>query len=202
MKQLFSLFCFLVSLSSLHANTPDRAARSYVEQPKKYRVDTYDFSGVYPNLENIDINARKKKHVKFDLSGEYPVLETVEYEGSFGLFDGKLTGFYPNLKFATFSMTNSLMDFDLRGKWQRSCEINISGTDRDVTLYLPSDIGISVEAHTGLKGSVHAPAEFKKRGWLPFAKKVYENELVETADVVLHITVSTGDGHVYLKPSE
>jgi hypothetical protein len=197
LKSIFALF-LLVSLSPLAAQKIDPSSKSYVEQPNKYRVDTYDFSGVYPDLQNIDINARKKKHVSLDLSGEYPRLETVDYEGSFGLFNGKMTGFYPNLRMVTFAMSSALMDLDLRGKWARSCEITVTGSKRDITLYLPKDVGVKVDARTGLKGSVHA-GEFKKKGWLPFTQKTYENELVETADIVLHITVATTDGHIYLK---
>lgn len=199
LRQLFFFICSLsVLLAPLEGKKIDSGTSSYVEQPKKFRVDTYDFSGEYPNLETIDINARKKKHVELDLSGEYPKLESIEYEGSFGLFNGKLTGDFPNLKTATFMMTSALMHFDLTGEWKRSCDITINGAKRDITLYLPKDIGVCVTTSTGVRGGVHAKG-FTKKGWLPFTKKEYQNELAESSDIVLTIHVTSTDGHIYLK---
>lgn len=69
-----------------------------MRQKKQYRVDQFNFSEVYPQLENIDIDGRRLKEVVLDLSGEFPILKSVNFEGSFGNLSGKLTGSFPLLK--------------------------------------------------------------------------------------------------------
>lgn len=200
MKKLI-LFLVCVSCLPLSAEriTLDPNSRSFeMRPPKKERVDVFDFAGKFLELENIDINARKKKNVEFYLTGDYPVLESVNYEGSFGVLSGKLTGNFPKLALINFICTSCAMDFDLGAKWQQSCEIHIQGADQDIVLDLPKDVGLVIHTRTGMKGKVIAPEGLKKKKWYSILNKTFENALVETAAVVLTIYVECGDGRIVL----
>lgn len=175
----------------------DSSASSFTTRQEKKRVDVYDFSGAFHQLENIDIDAKRKKRVELYLTGEYPNLETVIYEGSFGSLKGELTGHFPKLTSVDILCTSCAMNFDLIGKWEKSCEINIRGMKEDIYLTLPKDIGIIVRTHVGARGRVFA-GDLKKKGWLGVLNKTYRNPLAETADIVLTINVETSDGNIYL----
>jgi hypothetical protein len=179
--------------------TLDPNARSYEMHPhKKERIDVFDFEGKYPDLENIDINARKKKYVEFYLTGDYPQLETLNYEGSFGILVGKLTGQFPKLSLVNIFCTNCAMKLDLAAEWQKSCEITIRGEDEDIYLTLPQNIGLVIHTKTGVKGKVIANESLKKKNRFGILKKTFENELAETSEVVLTLTIEAGEGRIIL----
>ena len=170
-----------------------------MEQPrKKERVDVFDFEGNYPELTNIDISARKKKHVEFYLTGEYPVLESVNYEGSFGILEGKLTGNFPKLALINFLCTNCAMKLDLATKWQKSCVITIRGEDEDIYLTLPKDVGLVVHTKTAVKGKVIVPEGLKKKNRFGIRNKTFENELAQTAEIVITLNVELAEGCIIL----
>lgn len=195
------LLIFLCLSSSLFAirYEGDRQASSYELRKQNRRIDTFDFTGEYPFLENIDIDARRNKKVELVLTGEYPILETINYEGTFGALKGKLTGNFPNLSLVNFLCTSCAMDLDLSAGWQRSCEINIVGMKEDIILNLPQDVGIQIKTKTGARGKVIAAEGLKKEGWFGILKKTYKNALFDTSDVVLIINVETTDGRIILK---
>lgn len=167
--------------------------------PRKTRVDVFDFSGSYPELEKIVINARRKKHVEFFLSGEYPLLERVVYEGSFGVLNGKLTGKFPRLSEVIFSCTNCAMEFNLNGTWERSCDIQIRGADQDIILELPKDLGLIVHTKTAVKGKVYPNEQLRKVNRFGYLNKTFANELAQTAPIVLTIHIEGGEGRIFLK---
>ena len=177
----------------------DPSVRSFEERPPgKERVDVFDFSGEFLQLENIDIDACRKKNVKFYLTGSYPELESVNYKGAFGVFSGELTGNFPQLSLINFLCTSCAMNFDLEANWQRSCEINIRGTDENIVLTLPKDVGLVIHTKTSLKGKVVVCEELKKKGWFKILNKTYKNSLAETAPVVLTINIDINDGRIIL----
>ena len=196
MKYLVAIFLlFPIFLSAV-----DHSARTFEERrPVRHRVDTYDFSGIFPNLENIEIDAKRKKSVELDMTGEYPLLTHVNYEGSFGKLRGSLTGDFPLLELISVSCGSCAMDLDLRGSWQRSCEISICGLREDIVLTLPSDVGLVVHTRTKPAGKVIASEGLKKQGWFHVLSKTYQNALVDTADVVLTLTIETSEGNIILK---
>lgn len=195
------LILFLVLSAGLHAlnieHKVDNSASSFTTRQEKKRVDVYDFSGSFPQLENIDIDAKRKKRVELYLTGVYPNLETLIYEGTFGSLKGELTGQFPKLKSVDILCTSCAMNFDLEGKWEKSCEINIRGMKEDICLTIPKDIGIIVRTRVGARGRVFA-GDLKKKGWLGVLNKTYRNHLAETAEIVLTINIETSDGNIYL----
>lgn len=198
MKYFLIALAFLIG-PALFAESIDHNASSFSQRERpRERVDTYDFSGIFPNLENIDIDAKRKKRVEFDLSGEYPLLTSVNYEGSFGHLNGKLTGQYPALTLVNLFCTNCAMQLDLSGAWQRSCEINIIGQKEDVMLTLPEGVGLIIHTKTAPSGKVVAKEGLKKQGVFHIWKKTYQNDLAETADIVLTLYVETTAGKIFL----
>ena len=179
--------------------SPERSVRGYESgQPKKQRVDVFDFAGEYPELEHINIDAKRKKNVEFHLTGIYPELEMINYEGSFGTLSGKLTGDFPKLAVVNFLCTNCAMRLDLGTHWSRSCEINIRGADQDIILTLPKDVGLEIHTRVAIKGKVIPFEGLKKKEKLGVLKKTYFNELAETSDVVLTLYIELADGRIIL----
>lgn len=168
----------------------DPDAKGFDNHVKKRQVEVYDFSGLYPHLENIDIDAIRKKNVEFDLSGTYPLLRSICYEGSFGAFDGLFTGSYPLLDEIKFKVTSCRMKFDLRGQWEKDCEITITGTDADFTLQLPKDVGLVIHTQRKIQGKVIVPDTLKKKGHF-LKKSFYANEGADVT-LTLNLVVTTG----------
>ena len=193
---------WLLLCSSLFAETiaPDPSSSSFeVKQSGKFRVDTFDFSGVYPQLENIDVDGRRKKNVEFHLTGEYPLLESVNYKGTFGSLSGELTGNFPLLSLINFMCTSCAMRFDLNADWQRSCEINITGGTENIVLKLPKNVGLVIHTTTAARGKVIPCKGLKKKSWLGIFKKTYENELVESSPIIITLNIALSDGSIILE---
>jgi hypothetical protein len=199
MRVLFILILSLVFPLCAENIEINRSARSFeMVQPKKERVDVFDFSGEFEQLEEIDIDARKRKNVEFYLTGDYPLLESVHYTGSFGIFSGELTGNFPKLSLINFLCTSCAMNFDLCAEWQSSCEINIVGKDENIIVKLPNEVGLVVYTKTSLKGKVVVSEELKRQGRYSLRQKKFQNAIAETAPVVLTINIETNDGHIIL----
>lgn len=184
--------------STLFAITADTDAAKFEMRPQTKHVDVFDFSKTYPLLENIDIDARRKKKVEFNLTGEFPVLETLTYDGTFGSLVGRFTGTFPKLREVNFLCTSCAMDFNLLGKWERSCEINIRGMKEDIILKVPKDIGVIVHTKVGVRGKV-VIADMKKKGWFGVLNKTYRNSLAKTSEVVLTINVEATEGRIIIE---
>lgn len=193
------ILALLLFSTSVFPVPVDHSARSFeMHQKRRQRVDRFDFSGPFPNLENIDIDARRKKCVEFDLSGDYPLLTTLNYEGSFGRLTGNLTGDFPQLSFVNLLCTSCAMELDLTGNWQKNCEINIRGQKEDLVLKLPENVGLIIHTKTGVSGKVIPSENLKKKGFFHILNKTYYNELAETAPVVLTLHIETTDGKIIL----
>ncbi|MFC2049261.1 hypothetical protein ACFLR2_01135 [Chlamydiota bacterium] len=199
MLRLFLILALLTSPLFAARFSADTSARSFEsKEPRKQRVDVYDFDGEYPELENISINAKRKKNVELHLTGDYPVLELVNYEGSFGVLSGELTGKFPQLACVNFLCSSCAMNLDLSADWSRSCEINIRGADGDVELTLPKDVGLEIHTKVALKGKVLPCEGLKKKERLGILNKTYVNDLVETSPIVLKINIEVADGRIIL----
>lgn len=178
MKRFALLFWFCFSLIPVLNAAPidPSTAKFEVKEREKFRVDVFDFSGEYPQLENIDIDARRKKRVEMLLTGDYPILEKINYEGSFGSLIGKLTGSFANLTTVNFLCSSSAMQLDLTGNWQKDCEINIQGSTGNIVITLPKNVGLTVHTKTGPTGKVINNLELTKKGW-GWMQKTYINDI-------------------------
>ncbi len=199
MKVLFLLL--LLSTAVFAENySADPSCRSFeMKERKKHRVDTFDFEGEYPDLENIDIDGRRKKNVEFYLTGEYPKLEKVNYEGAFGILEGHLTGTFPKLSKINFLCSSCAMKLDFRGEWAQSCAITITGAKEDISILLPKEVGLVIHTKTSAKGRVIPCEELKKKNKLGILNKNFENELASTASIVLTINIEVTEGSIILK---
>lgn len=193
----YFLYLFLLA-SPLFAEHIDRQASSYQLRKINQRVDKFDFSGDFPNLENIDIDARRKKRVEFNLSGDYPLLTSVNYEGTFGYLKGDLTGNYPLLTQVNLLCTSCAMQLDLTGEWKQSCQINIRGQKEDIVVKLPDTVGLIIHTKVSVNGKVIPKEGLKKQGWYHVLNKTYKNALAETAPIVLTLYIEATDGRIVL----
>jgi hypothetical protein len=191
---------FIFLCLPLFAQEMDRNVTSFERREKK-RIDLFDFSGDWPNMEDIDIDATRKKRVEVDLTGNYPLLERINFEGGFGLLRGQVTGNFPKLTLINFLCGSSAMTLDFTAKWIQSCEINIRGAREDVTLVLPSDVGLIVSTKVGPRGRVRVEEGLKKKGF-GLLKKNYQNTLASTAEIVLQINIETSEGDIILRTVE
>jgi len=173
----------------------DRSVSSFEQREKKH-VDRFDFSGEWPNMETIDIDARRKKRVEVDLTGSYPLLESINFEGGFGLLRGEITGDFPKLERVNFLCGSSAITLDLTSAWRQSCTITVRGLNEDVTLLLPADVGLVVQTKVGARGKVYMDG-LKKKGF-GIWKKNYRNPESKSSEIVLTINVETQDGNIII----
>lgn len=202
-RHLFLLWMILTSFPFVYADKIDPSISSYeVKERVKYRVDVFDFEGDYPNLENIDIDARRKKRVELLLPGEYPLLEKINYEGTFGSLIGKLTGSFPKLSTVNFLCSSAAMQLDLTGKWCQDCEINIRGTTGNIVITLPKENGVIVHTKTSSTGKV-VNNGLRKKGW-GWLNKTFMNEQHgndKDIQLVVNIEVTKAKIILNLEPS-
>lgn len=196
MKHFLLSFFFL--FSSLYAEPIDSSLKSFaLKETKKFRVDTFDFSGDYPDLENIEIDAKRKKCVELLLPGSYPQLEKIDYEGTFGSLEGKLTGSFPKLYEINILTLCAAMQLDFSGKWEQSCTINLRGSRENIVLSLPQQVGVILNVKTRT-GKVITNQRVKKQGWGVF-NRVYTNEESVDAPILLTVNVELDSGQLILK---
>jgi predicted membrane protein len=79
---------------------------------------------------------------------------------------------------------------DLTGNWQQDMDASIDGGIGELTLRLPSDIGVRVEVDTGI-GSVDASGLTKDGD-------TYTNDAFGESDVTLRINIEAGVGKINL----
>ncbi len=159
---------------------------------EEFYTENMDFTGSFPELKTIDIDARRQKRVALKLVGDYPVLEKIQYEGTFGYLVGSLTGSFPALENVQYLCSACSINLDLTGIWEKSCRIVIKNCVEPIVLKLPKDIGVIITTKTAMKGKVKAIGLEKKRSHL--RKKVFVNSLFLTSPVVLNIEVETVKG--------
>ncbi|MCP5469090.1 MAG: hypothetical protein H7A36_01110 [Chlamydiales bacterium] len=195
MGRLVATF-FLILAAPLLAVRVDPTSKGFDNHEKRQHVDTFDFSGLYPHLENIDIDAVRKKNVEIDLSGEYPLLHSICYDGTFGMCKGLLTGTFPMLSDIDITVTSNKVKLDLRGDWQKNCEINIRGTSADIVLELPKSVGLDIYAKRSVSGKISAKDGLKKKGFGQLRKHFVANP---DAEVTLTLNLEVTSGTIVLK---
>lgn len=189
----FLLFFFLLPSLSLFAIKIDPQSTCFSEKEKK-RIESYDFTGHYPELTHIEIDARRKMHVDMDLSGHYPVLEKISFEGGFGTISGQITGEFPLLKEISIKCTKATLNLDFEAKWTKECLINIT-CQGNSTIKLPKDIGCHVTVISSPFGKVenlHSTLVKRKTKLGKSIKRIFMTPEIEGEKRFLKIIV-TGD---------
>ncbi|WP_174165546.1 hypothetical protein [Chlamydia serpentis] len=169
----------------------------WLSEEESFYTHRFDFSKNYPDMENIEIQAQRKKRVEFNMTGEFPRLETVDYVGSFGHLRAKFRGHYSVLSCLNFSCGACKMDMDFRGNWRKSGTITICNQQEPITLKLPQDVGVIVHTKISLKGKVCILGNLVKQGWGVW-NKTYHNDLVGVSEVTLVFNVASGGGTITL----
>ncbi len=82
------------------------------------------------------------------------------------------------------------IEIDLTGEWRKNLNASIDAGVGDITVKVPSDVGVRVKADTGV-GSIKADG-FMIKG------KSYVNTAYETAEIKLNIDVDAGVGSIKL----
>lgn len=102
-----------------------------------------------------------------------------------------------NLKLGDLNLTNidiklgvGEFKIDMNGNWKNNINAYIEGGVGDLTLYLPSNVGVCVNVNRGL-GAINSVG-LKNNGYL------YINDLYETSDIKLNIDLNANIGNVDL----
>nr|WP_231881970.1 hypothetical protein [Candidatus Chlamydia sanziniae] len=192
------MFPFISTLFCSLGNTVF-AVPHYVVEEERFHIDRFNFSGYFPDMESMEIEAQYKKRVEFDVTGDFPKLESIVYKGSFGYLRAKFKGHYPCLTLLNFLCTSCKMDMDFRGDWLQSGSITIRNEEEPIVLLLPKNVGVIVHTTTSLKGKVCIEGSFVKQGrgiW----NKTYHNSSVGSSPVTLVFHVrSSGSGTITLR---
>jgi len=138
------------------------------------------------NLTNISIQ-QNGRELDVDLSGSHPELTALEFGANSGKGTFKFTGNYIDFESIQATINASVQHFDLRGQWERDCNIIIEGgTNNSVTLDLPSDIGVQVEVLSD-KVDVSADGFSQDSG-------IYTNSIYGETAVTIYLTIGFTSG--------
>ncbi|HUI42218.1 MAG TPA: toast rack family protein [Terriglobia bacterium] len=104
-----------------------------------------------------------------------------------------------NLNLVGLALSNLKMDLgagettiDLDGPWKNNLDATVHGGVGKTTLHLPRDVGVRVEAHSGI-GAINASGGFIKAG------DAFTNSAYGTSPVTLRIDVKGGIGEIDLE---
>jgi hypothetical protein len=83
-------------------------------------------------------------------------------------------------------------EIDLRGNWEKSTTINLSGGIGLSKIYIPQNVGVKIIADKGI-GAIEYDGLIQK------GKNLYVNKLSETSNIVLTIYLKTGIGKIEIE---
>lgn len=129
--------------------------------------------------------------VSLDLSGEYPSLSTIVIESSSGNIDADLTGNYSELSRVNIDLSSGNVFVDLTGTWDRDARIETDASSGQITLRLPRDVGVLVDAYTS-SGNIEASG-FKLEG------NDYVNDAYGESEVTINVEASSSSGNIELQ---
>lgn len=194
------LLLFLCLFTGYNLSAYDKNMKNFEEQSEFY-TEQMDFSGEFPLLEKITIDAKRKKRVYLDLSGSYPLLKHLSYEGTFGILNGVVSGDFPMTETISFLTSSCAISLDFRGRWTKSIVVTIKNFEEDIHLIVPEDVGVGIKTVTSFKGKVIADKGLKQlRG--KWRKKFFVNNLYsqDAVNVVFNVETS-GKGNIILNRS-
>ncbi|WP_213318705.1 hypothetical protein [Chlamydiifrater volucris] len=169
-----------------------RNSQNFSYGEEELYVERFDFSGKYPDLQDIDIDARRNKRVFLDCSGQFPLLKTISYEGTFGVLNGNFTGNYEALDYLSIRCTSCKINLSFEGLWKKDAVVNIRNRSEPICLRLPKTVGVIVQTRTSFGGKVNISQEYRQRK-KGFRNKVFYNELAGTFPTIT-FDIQTCDG--------
>ncbi len=143
------------------------------------------FSDDVPLEMNIQLGAGRT-----NLSLGSLALASLDVDAGAGDVDLDLSGSQALTQF-DFQMGAGDITVDLTGDWQDDLDATVQGGLGEMTLRLPSEVGVRLEVNTGI-GSVDTSG-LSKNG------NIYTNDAYDNSDVVLRLEIDGGVGQINLE---
>jgi hypothetical protein len=140
------------------------------------------------NEVNIDMSSGA---ASLDLSGEYPSLSTLVIKSSSGNVDAELTGNFSALSSVDLDMSSGNVFADLTGHWERDAQVELAASSGQITLRLPQDVGVYVDAHTS-SGNIKASG-------FRLDDDNYYNDAYGESNVTIHVKATVSSGNIELQ---
>jgi DUF4097 and DUF4098 domain-containing protein YvlB len=146
-------------------------------------------SGNQSMLQEVKIDVSSGA-ASLDLSGDYPSLSTMVIESSSGNVDADLTGNYSTLSRVDIDLSSGNAFVDLTGTWDSDALVHTAASSGQLTLRLPRDVGVYVDAHTS-SGNIQAHG-FRLKG------SDYVNDAYTESEVTINVKATSSSGNIEL----
>jgi len=146
-------------------------------------------SGNQSLMEKVDVDLSSGA-ASLDLSGDYPSLSTMTIESSSGNVDADLNGNYSSLSSVDIDLSSGNAFIDLSGNWESDAQIVLAASSGQITLSLPRDVGVYVDAHTS-SGNIDASG-FRAEG------SNYVNDAYGESNVTINVKATVSSGNIQL----
>lgn len=137
---------------------------------------------------NIDMSSSA---VSLDLSGDYPFLSTLMIDSSSGNVDADLNGNYSSLSSVDIDLSSGNAFIDLSGNWVSDAQVELAVRSGQITLRLPPDIGVYVDAHT-------SSGNIKARGFRLDGDNYFKHAYGES-NVTINVKATVSSGNIELQ---
>ncbi len=137
---------------------------------------------------NIDMSSGA---TSLDLSGDYPSLFMMRIESSSGNVDADLNGNYSSLSSVDIDLSSGNAFVDLSGNWGSDVQVEIAASSGKITLLMPQDVGVYVDAHTS-SGNIDASG-FRLDG------DNYVNDAYGKSNVTINVKATASSGNIELQ---
>jgi hypothetical protein len=137
---------------------------------------------------NIDLSSGA---ASLDLSGDYPSLSTLVIKSSSGNVDADLTGNYSALSSVDLDLSSGNVFADLTGNWENDAQVELAASSGQITLRLPQDVGVYVDAHTS-NGNIKASG-------FRLDDDNYVNDGYGESNVTIHVKATVSSGNIELQ---
>ena len=136
---------------------------------------------------NIDMSSGA---ASLELSGDFPSLSTMTIESSSGNVDADLNGNYSSLSSVDIDLSSGNAFVDLSGNWGSDAQVELAASSGQITLSLPRDVGVYVDAHTS-SGNIDASG-FRLEG------SNYVNDAYGESNVTINVKATVSSGNIQL----
>lgn len=137
---------------------------------------------------NIDMSSGA---ASLDLSGDYPSLSMMTIESSSGNVDADLNGNYSLLSSVDIDLSSGNAFIDLSGNWESDAQVELAASSGQITLRLPQDVGVYVDAHTS-SGNIKASG-------FRLDDDNYFNDAYGESNVTIHVKATVSSGNIELQ---